>query len=204
MITAAAPATSLAQRASLSQDVPAPSVAQRAPAALLQLTSEAFSANQAIPSEYTCDGARIAPPLAWTKAPASARSIAVLMEEPDRPGGADLHWLVTGIAPDSTSMPASMLPPGASTAKNDKGQKAYQAPCETDAGHRYVFHVYALDTALPADVTKEMFFGKIEGHVLAHGTLAGTYGKHDQSRTVGDVTSGAGSRKTGKTPVARS
>jgi Raf kinase inhibitor-like YbhB/YbcL family protein len=197
MAAVAIPAGSFARSA---PDARSRGVAGRAPEISLQLTSDAFVANQAIPSEYTCDGAWTTPPLTWSKAPPTTRSVAILMEDPDAPGGAFLHWLVTGIDPTSMFLPPSMLPPGAVVSKNDKGEKGYFAPCATDGGHRYVFHVYALDTALPAEVVKDVFLGSIEGHILAHGTLIGTYGRPDPSRTVGDVKSDARQRSKAPTP----
>jgi Raf kinase inhibitor-like YbhB/YbcL family protein len=126
------------------------------------------------------------------------------MEDPDASSGPFLHWLVTGIEPTSMFMPPSMLPPGAAASKNDKGGTGYFAPCATDGGHRYVFHVYALDTTVPAGIAKDSFLGSIEGHVLAHGTLLGTYGRSDPSRSVGDVRRNASKRLPVTAPTVKS
>jgi Raf kinase inhibitor-like YbhB/YbcL family protein len=114
------------------------------------------------------------------------------MEDPDVPSGAFLHWLVTGLDPTSMFLPSNTLPPGAAVSKNDKGARGYVAPCATGGVHRYVFHVYALDTTLPAAISKDVFLGSIEGHILAQGTLVGTYGGPDLPRAVGDVTRARG------------
>src|SRR5262245_4923228 len=84
----------------------------------LTVTSRAFQANEPIPSEHTCDGAQIAPPLSWSRVPAGTRSIAILVSDPDAPKGTFTHWLVTGIPPTTTST-TGRLPQGAVESKND-------------------------------------------------------------------------------------
>ena len=195
MIAGAVSASSFARAGDLSANARARRATGRAPESSLKVTSDALAANQTILSEYTCDGARTTPPLAWSKVPPKTRSIAILMEDPDAEGGAFLHWLVTGIEPNSTFMPPNFLPPGAAVSKNDKGEPGYVAPCASDGQHRYVIHVYALDTPLPAGVVKDVFLGTIKGHILAQGTLVGTYGGQDSARTVGDA------RRDAKRPV---
>jgi Raf kinase inhibitor-like YbhB/YbcL family protein len=149
----------------------------------LKVTSSAFAPNGAIPADHTCDGAQTSPPLAWSNVPKNARAIAILVEDPDAPNGAFTHWLVTGIAPATTSLAAgAKLPEGAMVAKNGKGDTAYVGPCPPDGRHRYFFHVYALDTTIPGPATKEDFLSSINGHVLAEGQLIGTYRKTVASR----------------------
>jgi Raf kinase inhibitor-like YbhB/YbcL family protein len=150
----------------------------------LKVTSSAFAANGAIPADYTCDGAQTSPPLAWSNVPKNARAIAILVEDPDAPNGAFTHWLVTGIAPATTSLAAgAKLPEGAMQAKNGKGETGYSAPCPPGGRHRSFFHVYALDTTIPGPATKEDFLASIDGHVLAEGQLIGVYQKTVASHT---------------------
>jgi Raf kinase inhibitor-like YbhB/YbcL family protein len=144
----------------------------------LKLTSTAFTANQAIPSQYTCDGTAISPPVAWSAVPGNTRSVALLVEDPDAPDGTFTHWLITGIQPQTTSLAAgAALPQGAVAARNGKGDTGYTGPCPPSGRHRYVFHVYALETTIPSPVTKEDFLASVTGHVLAEGQLIGTYQK---------------------------
>ncbi|HET9627048.1 MAG TPA: YbhB/YbcL family Raf kinase inhibitor-like protein [Kofleriaceae bacterium] len=144
----------------------------------LKVTSSAFAANQAIPAQYTCDGAATAPPVAWSAVPGNTRSVAILVEDPDAPDGTFTHWLVTGLGPQTTSLAAgAALPQGAVAAKNGKGDTGYSAPCPPTGLHHYVFHVYALETTIPAPSSKEDFLAAITGHVLAEGQLIGTYQK---------------------------
>lgn len=145
-------------------------------APVLEVTSSAFSANQALPPKYTCDGTQTTPPLAWSRVPAGTQSIAILVEDPDAPGGLFTHWLVTGIAPTTTALAAgTALPQGATAARNGKGRLGYDGPCPPHGRHRYVFRVFALDTAVPPPRDREAFLSAIHGHILAEARLVGTY-----------------------------
>jgi len=144
----------------------------------LTVTSDAFQANQAIPSEYTCDGAQQTPPLSWSGVPGEAKSIAILVEDPDAPKGTFAHWIVTNIPPHETSLSANgSLPQGAVAAKNDKGATGYAAPCPPSGTHHYHFRVYALDRTIPQPASRAAFMKEIKGHVLAQGDLVGTYSR---------------------------
>jgi Raf kinase inhibitor-like YbhB/YbcL family protein len=144
----------------------------------LQVTSSAFANNAAIPAEYTCDGAQTTPPLSWSNVPKNARTIALLVEDPDAPNGAFTHWLVAGIPGTITSLSSGgALPEGAMVAKNGKGDTGYIGPCPPTGRHHYFFHVYALDTTIPGPATKEDFLSSINGHILAEGQLIGVYQK---------------------------
>ena len=152
--------------------------AMAAPVGKLTVTSTAFSTHQPIPPEYTCDGAQASPPLAWSAVPNNARSVAILVEDPDAPGGAFTHWLVTGLAPETQQLTVgAALPAGATASKNGKGELGYRGPCPDSGQHRYHFHVYALETTIPAPASKDDFLASIKGHVLAEGELIATYKK---------------------------
>jgi len=142
------------------------------------VTSSAFAANSAIPDEYTCTGSDVSPQLAWSNTPANAKSVAILVEDPDAPKGTVLHWLVTGIDPAMSAVARGSVPEGAMQAKNEKGALAYMGPCPpAGAPHHYHFHVYALDTTLGRAASKLDFVTQIQGHVLGEGELVGTYQK---------------------------
>jgi Raf kinase inhibitor-like YbhB/YbcL family protein len=169
-----APAGALADPAAPGQ----PAKLARRAKATLKVTSSAFAANQAIPAEYTCDGTQASPPLTWSAVPKETRSIAVLVDDPDAPGGTFTHLLITGITPDTTALAnGGALPAGAVAAKNGKGDVGYTPPCPPTGRHRYVFKVYALETTIPPPATKDDFMAAITGHVLADGQLIGTYQK---------------------------
>jgi Raf kinase inhibitor-like YbhB/YbcL family protein len=173
---AALPASGLADTPPTSKNPANPAAPARPQ---LQVSSSAFAANQPIPPEYTCDGAQKSPPLRWSNVPKGTRSIAVLVEDPDAPKGNFTHWLVTGIPPTATSLPAGgALPQGAMAAKNGKGETGYTGPCPPSGRHRYFFRVYALDTTLGrSPQNKDELMSAIDGHVLAEGQLIGTYQK---------------------------
>ncbi len=144
----------------------------------LTVTSSAFQDNGPIPAEYTCDGADKSPPLSWSKVPAGTKSIAILVEDPDAPGGTFTHWMVTDLPPTTTSLAAATaLPQGAMAAKNSKGDKKYTGPCPPSGMHHFHFHVYALDMTIPEAGSKAELLATIDGHVLAEGELVGTYEK---------------------------
>jgi Raf kinase inhibitor-like YbhB/YbcL family protein len=142
--------------------------------ASLVVESTAFTNENPIPAEYTCDGSETPPPLSWSKVPAKTKSIAILADDPDAPKGTFTHWLVTGI-PATTTALTSALPDGAVAAKNDKGTTGYTGPCPPTGSHRYQFRVYALDIALPAITTRADLLNKVKGHTLASGQLVGMY-----------------------------
>lgn len=144
----------------------------------LTVTSTAFQADSSIPSEYACDGAGESPPLSWTNVPPEAKSIAILVDDPDAPKGTFTHWLVTNIPPSETSLSAGgSLPTGAAAAKNSKGTMGYTPPCPPSGTHHYRFHVYALDKTLAKPTSRAAFMKEIKGHVLAEGELVGMYQK---------------------------
>lgn len=149
-----------------------------APAALA-VTSPAFAQGAAIPAKYTCEGANVAPPLAWSGAPARTQSFAVIVDDPDAPSGTWVHWVVAGIPASVTSLPeGGALPAGAVDGTNDFGKTAWGGPCPPSGRHHYHFKIYALDAAVGGrGMTKAQLLAVIQDHVLARGELIGTYQK---------------------------
>jgi Raf kinase inhibitor-like YbhB/YbcL family protein len=150
----------------------------------IRLTSPAFADGAAIPKVYTCDGKDVAPPLGWTNVPASAKSLALLCDDPDAPLGTWTHWLVPYLSPEVKELPESptaeqLTLAKARQGKNDFGKAGYGGPCPPMGTHHYVFRLFALDTELPADagVSRKALLQAIQGHVLAEGKLIGTYGR---------------------------
>lgn len=147
------------------------------------ITTSAFSPSGDIPSRFTCDGADVSPALAWTEVPAGTKSLALIVDDPDAPGGTFTHWLVYGLAPTRRGLPEGIPRTGEFNAgrqgKNSFDVAGYRGPCPP-AGkpHRYFFHLYALDTALslrPAASRNELE-SAIKGHVLAKAELLGKFG----------------------------
>lgn len=155
--------------------------AAAAPASLT-VKSTAFGDGGAIPADYTCEGAGLAPPISWSTPPGGTQSIVLLVDDPDAPKGDFTHWFVTGIAPSATAIDHGQLPHGALSQLNDTGKGGYTPPCPPSGTHHYHFRVYALDIKLPMAMTRADLDVQMRGHVLAQGELVGTYEKRGASR----------------------
>ncbi len=149
----------------------------------LLVTSAAFAAGAAIPDPFTCIGANISPPLAWSAPPAATQSIAILVDDPDAPAGDWVHWILFNLPPETTTLPehmpaAATLPDGAIQGINDFRRVGYGGPCPPPgAPHRYVFKVFALDIRLQlkSSASKKELLAAMRGHILAQGQLIGTF-----------------------------
>jgi Raf kinase inhibitor-like YbhB/YbcL family protein len=141
------------------------------------LTSNAFDSGQEIPSRHSCEGDDVSPPLSWSGAPEGARSLALIVDDPDAPGGTFTHWLAWAIRPESAGIGEGETAPV--EGRNDFGTIGYRGPCPPPGHgpHRYFFRLYALD----ANVELERGAGKgdleraLEGRVLGVAELNGRY-----------------------------
>jgi Raf kinase inhibitor-like YbhB/YbcL family protein len=150
----------------------------------ITLSSTAFTDGGLIPGKYSCDGENVNPPLAWTGIPEGARSLVLIMDDPDIPEavkqsrGIDVfdHWVVYNIPPGNGQIAEATTPAGVQ-GLNGAGQAQYAGPCPPDREHRYFFYIYALDTMLSFDEqpTKADVLAATAGHVLAEGQLMGRY-----------------------------
>lgn len=127
--------------------------------------------------EHTCDGRNVSPALRWSAPPAGTRSFALLMDDPDAPGGTFTHWLAWGIPGRARSLPAGR--PAPREGRNDAGRVGYLGPCPPSGVHRYVFRLYALRAPLPlrSGASKAEFLVALRGRVLASARLLGRYGR---------------------------
>lgn len=149
----------------------------------LSVTSTAFQGGDKIPDKYTCQGQDISPPLAWSEPPEGTQSFALIMDDPDAPGGVFTHWVIFNIPSNSRGLPEAIpiqaqLTTGALQGKNDFGRIGYGGPCPPPGrAHRYEFTLYALDQLLDlkAGVSKKQILDAIQGYVLAQGELTGMY-----------------------------
>lgn len=143
----------------------------------LGLSSSAFLDGSTIPSRYTCDGEDVSPPLAWTRVPARARSLALLVEDVD--AAAFVHWSVYDLPRGSSGLSTGRVPAGAAEGQNSFGERGYTGPCppKGEEAHRYRFRLYALDATLglapgaPPDAVRRA----ITQHAVTAGTLTGRY-----------------------------
>jgi len=142
------------------------------------ISSPAFADGAAIPAQYTCQGDKIPPPLAWS-APSSAAELALIVDDTDAPGGLFVHWIVTGIAPGPGSTADGQTPPNGHTLPNSAGNDGYFAPCPPAGSgtHHYRFTLYQLPTALqlPAGSAAVQAAEAIAQAATAQARLTGTF-----------------------------
>jgi len=147
----------------------------------ITLSSPAFAAGATIPKRFSCDGDGISPPLAWRGIPADARSLALLVEDPDAPSGTFVHWTLFDIPADSDGVRAGGQPSGARSGENSFGDRGYGGPCppEDDAPHRYRFVLYALRDrlGLEAGASPQDVRAAIGERAIARGQLTGRFGR---------------------------
>ncbi len=167
-----------------------PAVAQT-----IRLTSTAFTEGGTIPREFTCDGADKSPPLQWSGVPQTARSLVLIVDDPDAPMGTWSHWVVYDLDPGVTTLDVAVAAepvvtiesktadqqpkPTLSQGKNDFGKIGYGGPCPPGGAHRYVFRLFALDqrTTLAPGANRSAVFKAIEGHIVAACELMGKYSR---------------------------
>jgi Raf kinase inhibitor-like YbhB/YbcL family protein len=152
----------------------------------LAIKSTAFAPNGAMSITYTCEGDDVSPALEWSGVPERAKSLALIVDDPDAPDPAApkmvyVHWVLYDIPPSATSLPEGVkpaqLPKGAREGKNDFGKVGYGGPCPPIGRHRYFFKLYALDSVLGdlGQATKADVEAAMRGHVLEHAEVVGTY-----------------------------
>jgi Raf kinase inhibitor-like YbhB/YbcL family protein len=157
------------------------------PEARMQISSSAFSPQGSMPAKYTCEGNDTSPPLAWTGVPSTAKSLALIVDDPDAPDPKApkmtwVHWVLYGLSPQVPGLVeggSKSLPPGAKEGQNDWKRTGYGGPCPPIGRHRYFFKLYALDTVLPdlGKPSKAALLKAMEGHVVGSAELVGTYEK---------------------------
>jgi Raf kinase inhibitor-like YbhB/YbcL family protein len=146
-----------------------------------QLTVEGFSNGGAIPRRYTCDGENLSPALRWEGAPGNTRSFALIVEDPDAPGGTWNHWLLWNIPGATTSIAEGYWAGRLGTdGANDFRKHGYGGPCPPPGhgAHRYYFKLFALKgpaLELPAGARRDQLNRALSGHVLAEAQYMGTY-----------------------------
>jgi len=154
----------------------------------LVLTSPAFTAGGEIPALHTCEGRDVSPALAWSGVPPPAKSLALIVDDPDAPDPRApkvtwVHWVLYNLPPSATGLAEGVasrdLPPGAREGQNDWKRTGYGGPCPPIGRHRYVHKLYALDSVLPdlGAATKATLEAAMRGHVIAQAALVGTYQK---------------------------
>lgn len=143
----------------------------------MKVTSSAFKENDAIPKKFTKDADNISPPLHIEDVPRSAKSLALVVEDPDAPNGTFHHWVLFNMNPRTSDIHENSVPVMATQGRNDFGELDYGGPKPPSGEHHYFFNLYALDTVLPLsrgvrsqDLEKEM-----KGHIVDQASLMGRY-----------------------------
>jgi len=143
----------------------------------MQLISSAFLPDQSIPQKYTCDGDNINPPLEIAEVPEEAKSLALIVDDPDAPMRTFVHWIIWNIPPAISLIGEDSVPEGAVQGRNDFGKNSYGGPCPPSGIHHYHFKIYALDIQLDlkAFSKKDDLEKAMEGHILDRAELIGLY-----------------------------
>lgn len=143
----------------------------------MRIASPSFENNDGFPPKFTCDGEETNPPLEFANIPRKARSLALVLRDPDAPSGTFIHWILWNIDPATETVKSGELPAGARQGKTTNGKVEYVGPCPPSGTHRYIFTLYALDAKLylneGADI--EQFEGAISGHVLETAQIMAKY-----------------------------
>ena len=150
------------------------------------ITSPSFMHDRAIPARHTCDGQNVSPPLSWAGVPAGAKSLALIVDDPDAPDPASpkmtwVHWVLYNIPADANGLMEDVaaidLPAGTLQGINDWHRTGYGGPCPPVGEHCYFFKLYALDSMLPdmKNPAKATLEKALQGHVLAQSELIGLY-----------------------------
>ena len=143
----------------------------------LTVSTTAFAPGETIPLQHTCSGADQSPPLTWTGAPSNTTSFAVIVDDPDAPGGTWVHWTTWNLPATTTGLPAGSSP--GVQGITSWGSAGWKGPCppKGSGAHRYFFRVYALDKVLPltASATRTELDRAMAGHILAQGEVMGKF-----------------------------
>ena len=153
----------------------------------MNISSPNFSHNKDIPTGYTCEGADKSPQLSWGSVPEKAKSLVLIVDDPDAPDPKApkmtwVHWVLFNLPSTSVGLEENVatekLPKGTREGLNDWKRTGYGGPCPPIGKHRYFFKLYALDTTLDLNKpTKAQLEKSMEGHILEKVELIGTYQK---------------------------
>ena len=146
--------------------------------AKMKVTSSAFQEGANIPSKFSCDGANTSPPLQISDVPSEAKSLVLIVDDPDAPSGLFTHWVVWNISAQTTTIAEGSTPKGVQ-GTNDFGKSGYGGPCPPSGAHRYYFRVFALDRELDlrSGAKRSQLDAAMKGHVIAQGELMGRYSR---------------------------
>jgi Raf kinase inhibitor-like YbhB/YbcL family protein len=152
----------------------------------MKITSPAFEESAGIPTIYTCEGQDISPELNWTDVPEKAKSLALIVDDPDAPSPDApkmvwIHWVLFNIPPDTKGLKEAIrdneLPKDTKIGINSWQKQSYGGPCPPIGRHRYYHKLFALDTTLEDldNLTADELLAVMKDHIIDKATLIGTY-----------------------------
>jgi len=146
-------------------------------ASSISITSPSFQAGGDIPAKFTCNGTNVSPELQISSVPNEAKSLVLIVDDPDAPRGLFTHWIVWNIDPKTTRVAENGAPAVGVQGTNDFDKRNYGGPCPPSGTHRYFFKIFALDTKLELkpSARRAELDAAMRGHVLAQGELMGRY-----------------------------
>ena len=146
-------------------------------ASSISITSPAFQAGGDIPAKFTCNGTNVSPELQISGVPNEAKSLVLIVDDPDAPRGLFTHWIVWNIDPKTTRIAEKSAPAAAVQGTNDFGKSNYGGPCPPSGTHSYFFKIFALDTKLElrSSAHRAELDAAMRGHILAQGVLMARY-----------------------------
>jgi Raf kinase inhibitor-like YbhB/YbcL family protein len=146
-------------------------------ASSISVTTPAFQAGGDVAAKFTCNGANVNPELKINGVPNEAKSLVLIVDDPDAPRGLFTHWIVWNIDPKTTRVAENSAPTAGVQGINDFGKRNYGGPCPPSGTHRYFFKIFALDTKLELKpgARRAELDAAMRGHILAQGELMGRY-----------------------------
>jgi len=150
------------------------------PVNTMTISTPAFAQGEPMPVRFAYKGQNISPEVRIANVPATARSLVLIVDDPDAPMGLWTHWLVWNLPADTTSIPEGKVPVGTVQGKNSNGHARYDGPAPPSGMHRYFFHLYALDTAvtLAEGSGRAALEQAMSGHVVGTVETFGVYAAH--------------------------
>jgi len=144
----------------------------------MDLISSTFKDGETIPDRYTCSGENINPPLELVDIPTNCKSLVLILDDPDAPGGSFIHWIVYNIDPSASKIEENIIQEGSVVGQNGLGKIDYAGPCPPSGIHHYFFKAFALDVFLDLGPTDWSTLERaMERHIIDKAELMGTYEK---------------------------
>ena len=146
-------------------------------ASSISVTTPAFQGGGDVAAKFTCNGANVNPELKINGVPNEAKSLVLIVDDPDAPRGLFTHWIVWNIDPKATDIGENSAPAGGIQGTNDFGKRNYGGPCPPSGTHRYFFKIYALDSKLDLkpSARRAELDAAMRGHTHAQGELMARY-----------------------------